>query len=78
MLVMRRRAGERLLIGDGIEIEILEARGNVVKLGIVAPDCVAIVRKEAQATRHANLTAAQTAQSSGVESVLLNLLKQRS
>ena len=51
MLVMKRRAGEGFAIGDDIEIEVLEVAGTRVKLGIVAPDSIVIVRKEARATR---------------------------
>ena len=59
MLVMKRRAGESFTIGDEIEIEVLEVAGTRVKLGIVAPDSVAIVRKEARVTREENITASQ-------------------
>ena len=59
MLVMKRRAGESFTIGDEIEIEVLEVAGSRVKLGIVAPDSVAIVRKEARVTREENITASQ-------------------
>ena len=57
MLIMWRRAGERLVVGEGVEIEVLDARANRVKLGIVAPESIAIVRKEAQMTREENLAA---------------------
>ena len=59
MLIMKRRAGESFTIGDEIEIEVLEVAGTRVKLGIVAPDSVAIVRKEARVTREENITASQ-------------------
>ena len=59
MLVMKRRAGESFTIGEEIEIEVLEVAGSRVKLGIVAPESVAIVRKEARVTREENITAAQ-------------------
>ena len=59
MLVMRRRAGESLLIGDDIEIEILEVGPTRVKLGIVAPASRTIIRKEVILTRSENLTAAR-------------------
>ena len=61
MLVMRRRAGESLLIGDDIEIEILEVGPTRVKLGIVAPANRAITRKEVILTRSENLTASHQA-----------------
>lgn len=59
MLIMKRRAGESFTIGDEIEIEVLEVAGTRVKLGIVAPESVAIVRKEARLTREENITAAR-------------------
>ena len=52
---MKRRAGESFTIGDDIEIEVLEVGGSRVKLGIVAPDSVPIVRKEARVTREENI-----------------------
>jgi carbon storage regulator len=73
MLVMRRRAGERLLIGDQIEIEILEVAGTRVKLGIDAPDTILITRKEAKATRDQNIAAARGLQADAILSVLRSL-----
>jgi carbon storage regulator CsrA len=58
MLVLRRRAGDSLMIGD-VEVEILEITPTRVKLGILAPDTVPIVRKEVQLTREQNVTAAK-------------------
>ena len=60
MLVMRRRQGDALLIGEDIEIEILEVSATRVKIGIVAPAATTIVRKEVALTREANLKAART------------------
>jgi carbon storage regulator len=61
MLVIRRRAGEGLLIGPDIEIEILEVSPTRVKIGIVAPDALQIVRKEVVLTREQNLAASRNA-----------------
>ena len=61
MLVMRRRAGEGLLIGNDIEIEILEVGPTRVKLGIVAPPDRAITRREVILTRSENVTASRNA-----------------
>lgn len=58
MLVIRRRAGESLLIADNIEIEILELGPAHVKLGIRAPREVIILRKEVELTRAQNRNAA--------------------
>lgn len=56
---MKRRAGESFTIGDEIEIEVLEVSGSRVKLGIIAPDSLSIIRKEAVVTRAENITASQ-------------------
>ncbi|MBI2480134.1 MAG: carbon storage regulator [Planctomycetia bacterium] len=37
MLVLSRKQGERIIIGDGIEVMVLETRGNHVRLGFTAP-----------------------------------------
>lgn len=46
MLVLSRKAGERLVIGPNIVVTVLEVRGNVVKLGCQAPASVPIHREE--------------------------------
>lgn len=75
MLVMRRRAGESFMIGDGIEIEVLEVSGSRVKLGIVAPEMCLIVRKEAKITRETNLTAARAVDQAAITSLLSRLAR---
>ena len=46
MLVLTRRAGESVVIGDDIVITVLEARGDVIRLGINAPRDVQVHREE--------------------------------
>jgi carbon storage regulator len=46
MLVLSRKQGETILVGDEIEVTVLATTGNRVRLGIVAPRHVSIVRKE--------------------------------
>lgn len=46
MLVLTRKAGEKVVIGDSIEVTVLEVRGNQVRVGIQAPESVKIVRAE--------------------------------
>ncbi|MEI9812793.1 MAG: carbon storage regulator [Acidobacteriota bacterium] len=59
MLVIRRRVGEILLIGDDVEVEILESSGSQVKLGIRAPRAINVLRKEILTVRDQNRAAAQ-------------------
>ncbi len=44
MLVLSRKPGERIVIGAGIEIAIVEVRGGRVRIGVEAPDDVRIQR----------------------------------
>ena len=46
MLVLSRKKGERIMIGDKIVITVLEVKGDRVRLGIEAPDDVGIWRQE--------------------------------
>jgi len=46
MLVLTRKLNESLMIGDNIEIKIVEISGKTVKLGVEAPKDIQIFRKE--------------------------------
>jgi carbon storage regulator len=46
MLVLSRKIGERMVIGEGIVLTVLEVDGRRIRLGIEAPADVAIWRKE--------------------------------
>ena len=46
MLVLSRKNGEAIVIGDGITVTVLAVEGNRVKLGVVAPPEVPIHREE--------------------------------
>ncbi len=46
MLVLTRRSGESVMIGDDVTITVLEARGDVIRLGIEAPRDVQVHREE--------------------------------
>ena len=46
MLVLSRKQGERVVIGDGITVTVLAIEGNRVKLGFVGPTDVPIHRQE--------------------------------
>ena len=46
MLILTRKPGNAVRIGDSIEVYILEVRGDLVRLGIQAPRDVKILRHE--------------------------------
>ena len=46
MLVLSRKRGEQILIGDDIVVTVVECTGNRIKVGIEAPRCVRVVRSE--------------------------------
>lgn len=46
MLALARKSNESIMLGNDIEITVLEIKGDQVKLGITAPKSVPIYRKE--------------------------------
>lgn len=46
MLVLSRKPGEKIVVGNGITITLVALTGNQVRLGIEAPDQVRILRAE--------------------------------
>lgn len=46
MLILARKSGESIKIGDNITLEIISLTGNTVKIGIEAPKEISILRKE--------------------------------
>lgn len=64
MLVLSRQRDETIMIGDEIEITIVDIRGDKVRLGITAPTRIAVHRKEVyEAIRRENQQAAEHAAS---------------
>ncbi|WP_324650471.1 carbon storage regulator CsrA [Georgenia sp. H159] len=60
MLVLSRRVGERIVIGEDIVLTVVEVRNDTVRLGIDAPRHVAVNRAEVlQAVEEANRAAAR-------------------
>ena len=46
MLILTRRSGEAVIIGDNVRIAVLDIRGNQVRLGVEAPREVTVHREE--------------------------------
>jgi carbon storage regulator len=73
MLVLKRKVGEVVKIGDDIELHVLAVEGDVIKLGFEAPRDIQIMRSELyDAIRAENIQAGS--QKSGQSLQLLNLL----
>lgn len=62
MLVLSRKVGEQLLIGDDVVVTVLEVRGDGIKIGIDAPRDVKVQRREVfLAVSETNVEAARAA-----------------
>jgi carbon storage regulator len=46
MLVLTRKPGQSIMIGDGVEIQVLSVAGEKVRIGVTAPRDVSIFRNE--------------------------------
>ena len=46
MLILTRRVGESLMIGDNVNVTVLGIKGNQVRIGVNAPKEVAVHREE--------------------------------
>lgn len=54
MLALSRKTNESIMLGDDIEVTILEVKGEQVKVGIKAPKEVPIFRKEIYGQKESN------------------------
>jgi carbon storage regulator len=62
MLILARRTGERVVIGDEILVTVMEISGSTVRLGIEAPQGISIFREEIWlAVKEENRAAAEVA-----------------
>jgi carbon storage regulator len=69
VLVLTRRGGESVMVGDEVVITVLDVRGDVVRLGIKAPRSITVHREEI----YRELQAANRAAASPSESAVRTL-----
>ena len=69
MLVIRRRVGEAIAIGGGIEIEVIDISRTRVKLGIRAPRTTPVMRAEAITVAAENRSASAFLAARGMKDV---------
>jgi len=79
MLVLTRRIGESILIGDDIEVTVLDVKGDSIRIGVQAPRETRIQRAEiVNAVRDENVEAAGSAASAAdAESAIVAALTRR-
>ncbi|SHE47077.1 carbon storage regulator, CsrA [Thermoanaerobacter uzonensis DSM 18761] len=58
MLILTRKVGQAIIIGEDIEIRILEIDDGQIKLGVTAPKNISVLRKELIEIKDENLKAA--------------------
>jgi carbon storage regulator len=60
MLIITRKPGEKIMLGDDIVIEVIEVSGSSVRVGIAAPRALPVYREEIwSAVKEENAAAAQ-------------------
>jgi carbon storage regulator len=62
MLILARRIGESIMIGDQVEISVVDIKGDQVKLGIKAPSSIKVYRSEVYAAIQEENRAAASAE----------------
>jgi carbon storage regulator len=75
MLMMKRRQGESILIGEDIEIHLAHIGRTRVKIGINAPRHLAVVAKEVKVVGNENRAAAQAASAADLSSLVERVRK---
>jgi len=61
MLIITRRPGEKIMVGDDVVVEVIEVNGSSVRIGIAAPKAIPVYREEIwDAVRAENRAAADS------------------
>ena len=58
MLIITRRPGEKIMVGDDVVVEVIEVSGSSVRIGIAAPKSIPVYREEIWAAVKAENAAA--------------------
>ena len=74
MLIIRRKPGESILIGETIELEVMDISPSRVKIGIRAPSDVLILRKEIRLAQQQNIAASRGVSPESVQSLVARFL----
>ncbi len=70
MLVLTRKVGEKLLVGDDITISVIEVNRGSVRIGVEAPRNVSVLRFEVyERIQEENLTASRAASATNIQQV---------
>lgn len=79
MLVLSRKPNQSIMIGDGIEVVVLDVKGDTVKIGLKAPRDVKVYRQEvyAEITRENARAAAVVAPTADAARLLQQALKKK-
>jgi carbon storage regulator len=75
MLMMSRREGEAILIGNGIEIVIARIGRSRVRVGIRAPRDTPVIAREAQLVRDENIAAAAVTSTADFSNLIARIQK---
>jgi carbon storage regulator len=78
MLVLTRKPGQSIMIGDGVEVQVLSVAGEKVRLGITAPRDVSIFRNEVYDRIEGEATAAEREVENGTNEVVEDALERLS
>jgi carbon storage regulator len=62
MLIITRRPGEKIMVGEDVVVEVIEVSGSSVRIGIAAPKSIPVYREEIWAAVKAENKAAASAE----------------
>lgn len=77
MLILTRRVGENVIVGDDIVISVIEVRGDAVRIGIQAPRSLSVHREEVWLELQRTNAQAASPPEEAVGAALSDLLAQR-